>query len=203
MIQHSDSPPGWAQAGPEPSLVRGRKFSGDDVALLLLSLLADEPAHGYALRQALEARSQGYYVPSPGVLYPALALLQERGWADVSAHGTRKAYAATPAGLDHLQAEQARLARLWALLDHAARKTAWLRRTWSKEPQALGPDGEDPASGWLPEFVAARRALKEALLLRSAAAPAQQRQLAAILARAAADIETACPLSPSESASHD
>lgn len=203
MMQPSSPLSDWADDRSDPSLVRGRKFAGEDVALLLLSLLAQGPAHGYALRQALQTRSQGYYVPSPGVLYPALALLQARAWASVSACGTRKAYAATAAGLAHLHAEHARLARLWATLDHAARKTAWLRRTWSGEPQPLGSEGEDPASGWLPEFVAARQALKEALLLRTAAPPGQQRALARILARAAADIDAACPLPPMESSSHD
>lgn len=178
----------------QPSLSRGRKFGAEDVALLLLSLLAQGPAHGYALREALQARSQGYYVPSPGMLYPALALLQSRGWTTVSAEGTRKSYDATPAGRQHLDQVQAHVARLWAGLDHAARKTAWVRRAWAGEPPVLGPQGEDLVTGWLPEFVAARSALKESLMLRSRASPAQQQQLAHILARAVADIDAACPL---------
>lgn len=49
---------------------RGRKFSADDLQLLLLSLLEEKPSHGYELIKALETRTNGFYKPSPGVVYP-------------------------------------------------------------------------------------------------------------------------------------
>ncbi len=179
-----------------PDLSRSRKFGGEDVALLLLSLLADGELHGYGLRQALQTRSNGFYIPSPGVLYPALALLEARAWATVEVDGNRKSYAATALGLQELAREAERVALLWAGLDHAARKSAWLRRTAADDAPVLGPDGEDVATGWVPEFIQARVAFKQALLLRGAASPEQQRQMARILTQAAAEIEAACPLPP-------
>jgi hypothetical protein len=53
------------------SLRRGRKFSAEDLQLLLLSLLEEKPSHGYELIKALEARTGGFYKPSPGVVYRA------------------------------------------------------------------------------------------------------------------------------------
>jgi hypothetical protein len=55
--------------------------------------------------------------------------------------------------------------------------------------------GEEPADisegGWLPELNEARRTLKHALLRRDNAPAAEQRRIAAILMRAARDIEAA------------
>ncbi len=60
----------------------GRKLASDDLQLLLLALIADKPSHGYDLIKLLEERSDGYYVPSPGMVYPALTYLEEAGYAD-------------------------------------------------------------------------------------------------------------------------
>jgi hypothetical protein len=54
----------------------GRKLASDDLQLLLLALIAEKPSHGYDLIKLLEERSGGYYVPSPGMIYPALTYLE-------------------------------------------------------------------------------------------------------------------------------
>ena len=49
------------------------RFVGDgELRLIVLSLLAESPRHGYELIKALEERSDGFYSPSPGVIYPTL-----------------------------------------------------------------------------------------------------------------------------------
>jgi DNA-binding PadR family transcriptional regulator len=158
---------------------RGRRFAGEQLQLLLLSLLGEKPSHGYELIKALEARSDGFYQPSPGVVYPALTFLEERGDVLGEAEGNRKAYRLTASGQERLAADRERADELLAGLAHMARKMRHLRGALAEEA------GEDV---WLPEFVAARRSLKRALLQKSDAAPAEQKRVTAILERAVREI---------------
>lgn len=170
---------GWA---------RGRKVSADDLQLMLLGLLEQNPSHGYELIKALGALSNGFYTPSPGMVYPALTYLEELGYATVEQEGAKKRYHLAEPGRAHLDGNRERLALMFNKLKHVARKMDWMRQAWSGQPRSVGPEGEDTATGWLPEFVAARQALKRALLDRTDASPAEQRRIAAILARATAEI---------------
>ncbi|NOV22352.1 PadR family transcriptional regulator [Cupriavidus necator] len=163
---------------------RGRKFSADDLQLLLLSLLDEKPSHGYELIKALETRTNGFYKPSPGVVYPALTYLEEVGYATVDTEGNKKRYQLSETGKAHLAANRERVDVMVARLRHVARKMDWMRRAMRGEPQ---PEPEQ--GGWLPELMQARAALKQALVMRSEASADEQRRIAAILARAAAEIE--------------
>ena len=168
---------------------RGRKFSSEDLQLMVLALLREGASHGYELIKALGERSQGYYTPSPGMIYPTLTWLEEAGLATAQAEGSRKRYALTPDGLAHLDTHEARVTLLLAKLAHVGRKMAWIRRAMEAGEPELDADGADRQTGWTPEFVAAHMALREALLLRGGAAPAEQRRIAAILTRATRAIE--------------
>ncbi|MEM5385703.1 PadR family transcriptional regulator [Paraburkholderia phymatum] len=166
---------------------RGRKFTSDDLQLLLLALIDEQPRHGYELIKALEARSNGFYAPSPGMVYPALTYLEELGYVTVQIEGNRKRYSLADAGREYLAANRERAELMLAKLAHIARKMDSVRRAFAGEP---GEAGDDAPGGWLPELTAARRALKNALLLRDNASPDEQRRIAAILARATAEIES-------------
>lgn len=86
---------------------RRRQFDGEELRLILLKLIADEPRHGYELIRAIEELSGGAYAPSPGVVYPTLSLLAEMGLiAETGAEGARKRFAVTAEGSAQL-AEQA------------------------------------------------------------------------------------------------
>ncbi|MFJ4292401.1 PadR family transcriptional regulator [Cupriavidus sp. NPDC089707] len=163
---------------------RGRKFSADDLQLLLLSLLEEKPSHGYELIKALETRTNGFYKPSPGVVYPALTYLEEVGYATVDTEGNKKRYQLSETGKAHLAANRERVDVMVAKLRHVARKMEWMRRAMSGEPQ---PEPEQ--GGWLPELMQARAALKRAMVMRGEAGADEQRRIAAILIRAAAEIE--------------
>jgi DNA-binding PadR family transcriptional regulator len=169
--------------------MRGRKFGADDLQLMLLGLLEQNPSHGYELIKALGAMSSGFYTPSPGMVYPALTYLEELNYATVELEGSKKRYHLADAGRAHLDANRERVALLFGQLKHVSRKMEWMRRAWSGEPPESGPEGEDLATGWVPEYVQARHALKQALMRHADAKPAEQRRIAAILARALADIE--------------
>jgi DNA-binding PadR family transcriptional regulator len=168
---------------------RGRKFGADDLQLMLLALIEERPSHGYELIKELESRSNGFYNPSPGVVYPALTYLAELDYTTSETEGNRKRFHLAPAGKEHLLANRDRIELLFAVLSHMARKMAWMKRAWNSEA-GEGADAAEPEEqdGWLPEFVAARRALKMALLRRSAAPAEEQRRIATILQRATAEI---------------
>lgn len=167
---------------------RGRRVSADDLQLMLLGLLEQSPSHGYELIKALGTLSNGFYTPSPGMVYPALTYLEELGYATVEQDGAKKRYHLAAPGKAHLDANRERLALMFNRFKHIARKMDWMRQAWSGAPRDLGPEGEDVRTGWLPEFVQARHELKRALLERTDASPAEQRRLAAILARATEEI---------------
>ena len=78
--------------------------------LLLLSVLAAGPAHGYAIISALRERSDGTFDLPEGTIYPALHRLEDTGllssaWAAGDGR-RRRVYALTSAGATALAAEQ-------------------------------------------------------------------------------------------------
>ena len=78
--------------------------------LLLLSVLAAGPAHGYAFITALRARSDGTFDLPEGTVYPALHRLEDAGllassWADAEGR-RRRVYALTSKGEAALAAER-------------------------------------------------------------------------------------------------
>lgn len=94
---------------------RGRRgmFGRDELRLLLLSLIAEEPRHGYDLIKVLEDRSGGHYAPSPGVIYPSLALLADEGLiAEQPGSDQRRRFALTPDGGRLLTDAQAQVVEL-------------------------------------------------------------------------------------------
>jgi len=71
-------------------------------------MIAEEPRHGYELIKAIEERFGGSYSPSPGVIYPTLAWLDDMGYAAIQTEdGNRKLYAITAEGEAFLAANRA------------------------------------------------------------------------------------------------
>ena len=73
--RRGDLPPRRSPA----SAPRGRRARRGAVKAAVLVLLAEEPRNGYALIQEIEARSEGAWRPSPGSIYPALAMMEDEG----------------------------------------------------------------------------------------------------------------------------
>jgi DNA-binding PadR family transcriptional regulator len=85
----------------------GRFFDYGELRLLLLTMIADQPCHGYELIKAIEDRLGGRYTPSPGVIYPTLAWLDDMGYAAIEVEeGGRKRYSITPEGEAFLAANR-------------------------------------------------------------------------------------------------
>lgn len=166
---------------------RGRKFSSEDLQLLLLALIEQQPRHGYELIKALSEHSNGFYSPSPGMVYPALTYLEEIDYATVETEGSRKRYALAAAGREYLQSQRERVDLILGKLKHMAHKMDSVRRAFAGE----AVDENSELDGWLPELIKARYAIKRALYARQMPDAAEQLRVAEILQRAAEEIEQA------------
>lgn len=110
---------------------RGRRrkaiFDQAELQLLLLSLIGEQPRHGYELIGAVSALSGEAYSPSPGMIYPALTYMEESGLIAIVDEGSaRKSYRLTAEGQQRAESEseqaQALRGRLEAMA-HAQERT--------------------------------------------------------------------------------
>ncbi|GHH69578.1 PadR family transcriptional regulator [Streptosporangium violaceochromogenes] len=90
--------------GVSPDALRGHMDA------LLLSVLEHEPLHGYAIIEALQARSGGALSVPTGTVYPALRRLEHAGylageWATVGGR-RRRTYRLTSSGRAALTGER-------------------------------------------------------------------------------------------------
>jgi DNA-binding PadR family transcriptional regulator len=101
--------------------VRGRFFDQGDLRLVILSLIAEQPRHGYELIKEIEDRLGGAYAPSPGVVYPTLTLLEDLGYAELQVgEGPKKLYAATDEGRAFLEQNKASVDAITERMTEAA-----------------------------------------------------------------------------------
>ena len=168
----------------------GRKLASADLQLIILALLAENPSHGYKLIKAIEERSEGFYSPSPGMIYPALTYLEEIGYATSEIEGAKKRYRITTEGRRHRERNAAVVEGMLDELARVGAKMAHVRGVFSEQgsPDDVGVDPID--LGGPPELNAARRALKMALRAKDRCPPEEAERIAEILRRAAAAILT-------------
>ncbi|HEX5911200.1 MAG TPA: PadR family transcriptional regulator [Thermoleophilaceae bacterium] len=93
---------GYRRGGPPGFGPRGRRARRGAVKAAVLVLLAEEPRNGYALIQEIEARSEGAWRPSPGSIYPALAMMEDEGLIRSVASEDQRAYELTDRGREEL-----------------------------------------------------------------------------------------------------
>lgn len=104
---------------------RARVLGHGGLKLVLLRLIAEKPSHGYELIKAIEEQVNGSYSPSPGVVYPALTLLEEMGYVIVGAtEGGRKLHTITDAGHQYLESQRDEADAHWARLQAKAKAHA-------------------------------------------------------------------------------
>ena len=163
----------------------GRKLSSGDLQLLILKLLDEKSRYGYEIIQDLDERSKGFYVPSPGMVYPALTYLEEIGHATVVVDGARKLYSITDTGKEHLAKNLSTADALFAQFGRVGERMDRVRRALDAEEGAEEPDHERRGSR---ELHRARHDLKLALADKWHSSREEQQRIAAILARAAAEI---------------
>lgn len=81
--------------------------------LMILTILAREPMHGYGLAQRLAALSHDRFQVNPGSLFPSLYRLEQDGklkaeWRPSDNNRRAKYYALTPSGKKQLERERQR-----------------------------------------------------------------------------------------------
>ena len=165
----------------------GRKLASIDLQLLILGLLAEKPRHGYEIIKALDERSKGFYVPSPGMVYPALTYLEEIGHATVEVDGARKLYHITDAGKEHLESNRNTVDALFAQFARVGERMERVRRAMHAEETGAEPAPEHERCGSR-ELLQARRELKAALADKWDSSRAEQQRIVDVLKRATAEI---------------
>lgn len=100
---------------------RERMFDAGDLKLVILKLLSEQPSYGYQLMKTMEERLAGGYMPSAGVIYPTLTMLEEEGLASSSVENNKKVYSVTTEGLEYLQQNKRRVEALFQRLEEAGR----------------------------------------------------------------------------------
>jgi DNA-binding PadR family transcriptional regulator len=163
---------GWDEDEPRGHGGRGRSFEYGKLRFVVLQLLGEKPSHGYQLIKAIEDKSGGAYAPSPGVVYPTLALLEDLGYIVAGANDdNRKLYKISASGRKYLLENKAVVEHVNARLSDAA--------------AARG-------AGEAPQIIRAMHNLKMALRLKLEEQPltaAQIQAIAAALDGAAATLE--------------
>ena len=118
----------------------GRFFEHGDLRYVVLALLAEQPRHGYELIKELEDRTGGAYRPSPGVVYPTLAMLEDESMIRQTAgeDGGRKRFEVTDAGRAELEKHKAAVEGLFARMEEAGRAAGLGRPRVSPAMMNLG-----------------------------------------------------------------
>lgn len=82
---------------------RRKVFDSKELQLLILSLIAETPRHGYEIIRDIESRTKGAYAPSPGMVYPILTLLVDTDLAEeIDSGNARKVFSASAQGKEEL-----------------------------------------------------------------------------------------------------
>lgn len=78
----------------------GRRARRGDVRSAILALLSERPMHGYEIITELSQRTEGFWQPSPGSIYPTLQLLEDEGFvkAEADGEGGRRRFSLTEEG---------------------------------------------------------------------------------------------------------
>lgn len=147
-----------------------RMFDSGALRYIVLQLIAEKPRHGYEIIKELETRIGGGYAPSPGAIYPLMAMLYDMGHVTISHEGNKKLHSITPEGQAFLDENRAMVDALMGRLSDG------------------GPSRGDARHD---DLRAVMHELKAAVVMRARDphAPAGRReQIAAILRRAGAEI---------------
>jgi DNA-binding PadR family transcriptional regulator len=143
---------------------RGKRFAGEELRLMVLGLLGEEPQHGYQLIRSFAEKSGEAYSPSPGVLYPLLTMLADMGLVtevDGDGASTRRRFALTAEGEAEVASGREKLdaafQRLASMAEVAGRTdTGPVRRAMMNlRTAAVQRMGKDDASDQLAFDVAA------------------------------------------------
>src|ERR1700759_2671041 len=111
----------------------GRMLAQGDLRLLALALIAEQPRHGYEIIKVLEDKTEGWYAPSPGIVYPTLTYLEEAGYVTAQAEGSKKLYTITAEARAYLAQNKDFVDAVLERLGAVGEKIAKMRRRFGGE----------------------------------------------------------------------
>jgi DNA-binding PadR family transcriptional regulator len=160
----------------------GRMLASGDLRLIALALIAEQPRHGYEIIKVLEDKTEGWYAPSPGMVYPTLTYLEEMGYVTAQAEGAKKLYSITDAGRAYLDENRDFVDAVLERLSAVGEKISRMRRRF-------GGDEREPERNGLPQLVrAALENLREVAATRLQADADAEAKVVDVLARAAQEL---------------
>jgi DNA-binding PadR family transcriptional regulator len=168
--------------GDDDTLHAGRMLAQGDLRLIALALIDEQPRHGYDIIKALEEKTSDWYSPSPGIVYPTLTYLEERGFLTAQAEGAKKLYTITEEGRAHLQENR-------DLVDAVMKRIAFIGEKAKRIRERMGEDRDDDRSR-MPQLVrAALMNLRDVAAQRLEGDPDAEAKIVEILARAAGEMK--------------
>ncbi|MGM7667643.1 PadR family transcriptional regulator [Microbacterium sp. A93] len=79
------------------------RMARGDVRVAVITLLTEEPMHGYQIINEIAERSGGAWKPSAGSVYPTLQLLADEGLITAEEQNGRKTYSLTGTGREEAE----------------------------------------------------------------------------------------------------
>ena len=184
--RHRHGGHGWGGrhgiGGGDDMMRAGRMLAQGDLRLIALALIAEQPRHGYEIIKVLEDKTEGWYSPSPGIVYPTLTYLEEAGYVTAQTEGAKKLYTITEEGRTHLADNRDFVEAVLERFAAVGRKIARMRRRSAEDD-----DGRRGAN--LPPLVkAALDNLREVAIKQLEGDAETEAKIVEILARAAGDL---------------
>ncbi len=176
-------------------LRRGKLLASDDLQLLILQMLLEGSRYGYEVIKAVRKYSSGVYAPSPGMVYPVLASLEQLKYARCEADGSKRLFTITGQGRRHLSANQERATAVLQSLKRYGLKVAHFERDVAQEESTVetwggGPDAQNNKV-WRQmktDFVEVRQDLKAALFSKMDSPLEEKQRVLGVLRRALHEI---------------
>src|SRR5215475_3316211 len=159
----------------------GRMLATGDVRLIALALIAEQPRHGYEIIKVLEDKTEGWYSPSPGMVYPTLTYLEEAGYVTAQTEGAKKLYTITDEGRAHLDENR-------DFVDAVLERLAFIGERVARMRRRFGGD-EDDRRRMPPLVRAAIENLREVAAKRLDDDDEAEAKVVEVLARAAAELK--------------
>jgi DNA-binding PadR family transcriptional regulator len=183
--------------GGGPGMRAAKMLASGDLQLIILLLLSERPRHGYEIIKALEEHSSGVYIPSPGMVYPALTYLEEVGYAVAAAEGSKKLHGITAEGTAHLAKNREAADEVWSQLAVFGRKLSHFQKQFAQEEDVADHFGSDPCgqarSEWRDmkaEFRGLRDELKAAIHEKLDSSLEEKRRILQVMRRAIDEIRS-------------
>jgi DNA-binding PadR family transcriptional regulator len=160
----------------------GRMLAHGDLRLIALALIAEQPRHGYEIIKLLEDKTEGWYSPSPGIVYPTLTYLEETGYLTAQAEGAKKLYGITDEGRAHLAENR-------DLVDAVLDRLTAVGRRMMRMRRRFGEDDDSRRDPMPPLVKAALDNLREVAIKQLEDDAEAETKIVELLARAAAELK--------------